>query len=413
MKIADFVVLILCFMLPTALTASPWKFERAIDVSGPNNSNTGYFHHIDSSGRRNIAVSEQIIAIAWEDDRDGTPRIYLAHKKAADGLFNHETRLSGGGEAYEPSLVAISGGRFVIAWEEDGYIHARMASLEGTPVLGPIVKVDSNPSSQVNLTTQGDRAYAVWSQRRGRFGRIHATVLRPNEKGVLEIGMACPVDAIPPTDEQLYPAAVIIDGRLLVTWEDRRPKHTIIMAAVGHPDDPCRFSAAKRISEKPEIRGLPYGSGHGVSRVALGHYGHRGVFAAWEDKRDFRDGYDIWGAPFLSAESRFGSNVKLQDDFGELAKQRHAALSGHRDGTLVAAWDDEREGNTDVVLSWQDDGVWSDDWLLPVASGEGHQSNPSIMLDTRGDLHIIWIERQDIGATTRLKYARGRRHIDK
>ncbi|MES9968404.1 MAG: hypothetical protein ABW092_00105 [Candidatus Thiodiazotropha sp.] len=382
-------------------------FERAIDVSGNANTSSNYFHHLDSSGRRNIAVSDETIAIAWEDDRDGIPRIYLAYKQNNQAHFNHQLQVSGEGDAYEPSLIALSGSRFVIAWEELGRINARMATVDGKLRLGPIAGLDHAPSAQVNLSVDDDRIVAVWSQRSGRFGRIRMSRLVPGDKGKLEPVNGCAVDRVPPTDEQLYPSATISDSRVIVTWEDRRPKHTIIMAAIEQRKNTCSFSEPFRISEKPEGPNLPYGSGHGVSRVALERFGEQGAFAVWADKRDFRDGYDIWGAPFLPTDNGFGNNQKVQDDFGGLAKQRHASITSHTDGALVVAWDDEREGNSDVVLSWYEDGEWSDDWILPVASGEGQQSNPSIMLDSRGNLHIAWIERQLTGGATRIKYAFG------
>ncbi|MEW8505351.1 MAG: hypothetical protein AB2598_01495 [Candidatus Thiodiazotropha sp.] len=411
MTITKLAMATLLWFIPSAiLTAAPWEFDTPVEVSAVTGDENTYFHHLDSSGRRNIAVSGRSLAIAWEDDRSGTPHIYLGHKLMTDSGFNREIRISGDGEAYEPSLVALGDGRFALAWEEDGHIHARLVAIDDEVLLGAVKRVDSGPSTQVSLTRDGERVIAVWSQRSGRYSRIRATQLRIDlNKMTLEPDAGCPVDAVPPTDEQFYPTAVIIDDRLLVVWEDRRPKHTIIMAAYEHKEDACAFSDPLRISEKPEGRNLPYGTGHGVSRVVLGRYGDQGAFAVWADKRNFRDGYDIWGARFGSPAQLFGNNEMVQDDFGGLAKQRHATVSGHRDGSLVVAWDDEREGDTDIVLSWHEDGEWSEDWLLPVASGEGQQGSPSIVLDAQGDLHISWIEREQIGSATRLKYAFGRK----
>ncbi|MBV2095691.1 MAG: hypothetical protein AB2719_09065 [Candidatus Thiodiazotropha sp.] len=400
---------ILLWLLPSAmLIAAPWEFDKAIDVSGFAGGDGNFFHHLDSSGRRNIAVSGRHLAIAWEDDRSGTPRIYLGHKPATEAGFGRETRISGDGEAYEPSLAALGDGRFAVAWEEDGHIRLRLVAIGESPVLGPVETIDSGPSTQVSLTADGEKVIAVWSRRSGRYGRIQAARLRVDDDMRLEPVIGCAVDAAPPADEQLYPTAVLINNHLLVIWEDRRPKHTIIMAAIESKGQACRFSDPQRISEKPEGRNLPYGSGHGVSRAAVGRFGDQGVFAVWADKRNFRDGYDIWGARFIPSENRFGSNEKVQDDFGGLAKQRHATIAGHGDGSLIVAWDDEREGDTDIVMSWYQAGEWSEDWLLPVASGEGQQSSPSILLDPRGDLHICWVERAQTGGATQLKYAFGR-----
>ncbi|MCU7846790.1 MAG: hypothetical protein KZQ89_02080 [Candidatus Thiodiazotropha sp. (ex Lucinoma kastoroae)] len=407
-------ITVLLWLTPASLLlAEPWQFEHAVNVTHAKSSTThNIFHHLDSSGRRNIATSTQGVAVTWEDDRDDTPRIYLAFKPDNEDSFKYEVKISGEGEAFEPSLVALANNRFVVAWEENSRIFARMVEFNRELRLGPTSKLNKGTAAQVSLTQHKDSLFALWSERMGRYGQIRSQRLSVNTDGVLEPGTSCPADTVPPTDEQLYPSAVVTDNRLVVAWEDRRPKHTIIMAAAELRGEPCHFSEPIRISDKPESRNLPYGAGHGVSRVALGRFGSEGVFAAWADKRDFRDGYDIWGADFSLSKGEFGTNEKVQDDFGGLSKQRHATVGGHAKGMLVVAWDDEREGNADIMLSWRENGEWSEDWSLPVASGLGQQSNPSIVLDSEGNLHIAWVERNAIGATTRLKYAFGKLQAD-
>ncbi|MEZ5588324.1 MAG: hypothetical protein R3E46_14730 [Sedimenticolaceae bacterium] len=76
-------------------------------------------------------------------------------------------------------------------------------------------------------------------------------------------------------------------------------------------------------------------------------------------------------------QAGFEQNEIVQDSFGGLSKQHHAAVAGHDTGTLLVAWDDEREGNVDVMLSWYEAGGWSDDWpTLPGASGPGLRAIP-------------------------------------
>ncbi|MCU7932873.1 MAG: hypothetical protein KZQ90_18925 [Candidatus Thiodiazotropha sp. (ex Codakia rugifera)] len=406
--------IVLLWLVPASiLHAAPWQFEHAVNVAGVESSTTHkIFHHLDSSGRRNIAASTLGVAVAWEDDRDVTPRIYLAFKPNTEDSFKYAVQISGEGEAYEPSLVALANNRFVVAWEENSQIFSRMVEFKGELRLGPTSQLNKGTAAHVSLVQHMGHLFALWSERTGRYGQIRSQRLSVNTNGTLEPGINCPIDKVPPTDEQLYPTGVITDNRLVVAWEDRRPKHTIIMAATELQGGHCRYSEPIRISEKPESRNLPYGTGHGVSRVALGRFGSDGVFAAWADKRDFRDGYDIWGANFSLSQGGFGTNEKVQDDFGGLSKQRHATVGGHAKGMLVVAWDDEREGNADIMLSWRENGEWSEDWPLPVASDAGQQSNPSIALDSEGNLHIAWVERNAIGATTRLKYAFGKLHTD-
>ncbi len=398
------VVVLACLPLSLAV-AEPWSFSQTIDVAAALPGKI--FHHLDSSGRRNIAAAEAGVAVAWEDDRDGAPRIYLAYKGYAEERFTRELQVSGTEEAYEPSLIALSGERFAIAWEEADAVWLRLIEIADEPRLGPPLKISHRQGAQANITHDDDQVIVLWSEREERYGRIRAQYLRV--KGVSVSAAAdCPVDAAAPSDEQLYPSAAVMQGRLVVAWEDRRPKHTIIMAAAEVKPGACQFSEPTRISEKPKGRNLPYGTGHGVSRVAMDSVGDKTLFAAWADKRDFRNGYDIWGSHYRSDADGFGANERVQDDFGGLAKQRHAAVAGHRGGALVVAWDDEREGNTDLMLSWYEEDGWSDDWPLPVASGAAQQSNPTIVLDPQGNLHAAWIERDAVGGVTRLKYGFGK-----
>jgi hypothetical protein len=283
----------------------------------------------------------------------------------------------------------------------------RLVGIGKQRTLGQLYRLSVKRGAQANLTAVGNELAAVWSEREQRFGRIYALRLIP-EGLVLRAGDGCPVDAVPPVDEQLYPTALLLQGRLVVAWEDRRPKHTIIMAAIEEQPASCHFSPPARISEKRTGRNLPYGAGHGVSRVATHSVGERSVFAAWADKRNFRNGYDIWGAFYHLGDAGFGKNEWVQDDFGGLSKQRHASVAGNAHGLLAVAWDDEREGNADLMLSWHEAEGWSDDWPLPDASGPGWQGNPSIVFDDAGNLHAAWIERDKLGGATRLKYAFGR-----
>jgi hypothetical protein len=382
--------------------AQPWEFSQALDVS--QTSGPGIFHHLESSGRRNLAVSGATVAVAWEDDHDGTPRIYLARKDIDGHEFGTAVRISGNGEAFEPSLSAMQDDRFVVAWEEDGRIHARIIAGERP---GPIIRVNDSEAAQANVSIRGNHVYMLRSQRDGRFSRIRLHVLRIDGGHELVSELDCAVDPAPLEDEQLYPASAVADDELIAAWEDRRPGHTIIMASVAKLDDVCAFRSPVRISERRAGSKSTYGKGHGVSRVALGGFGGSRGSAVWADKRDYWQGYDIYAASYLG-DGRFGPNSKAQDEFGDFARQWHAAIAGNADGRLVVIWDDEREGNSDVMLSWNEDGTWSEDLPLPGASDEGQQSHPSIVMDADGNLHTAWVERTDRNGPTRLRYQFGR-----
>lgn len=402
MRPVRYFLLLFALLGPSFVAAAEsWQFSAPITVSDRREK---LFHHLESSGRRNIAVSGDSVAVAWEDDRDGTPRIYLARKSIMEQDFTQAFRLSGEGEAYEPSLTAMGGGIFAVAWEEDGRVRLRQVSTEG---LGPPVSLPTKASVQPSVLYADGELLLVAAERDGRFPRIRFHRFNVEGERLLRRG-GCAVDEAPPQDEQLYPTLVLQQGVTVVAWEDRRPGHTIIMGSESVPGSVCRFTSPKRISLRPGSKQkMPYGRGHGVARVAMTAYG-KAILATWADKRDFREGYDIYAAHW-QMEQGFGANERVQDAFGGVARQWHASVAGDGEGRLVVAWDDERDGDSNIMYSEYDGNEWSEDLTLPGADGPGEQAHPSITLDDEGNLHAVWVEREIVGGTTRLRYVFGRR----
>lgn len=388
------------------LLAQPWKFSRTINVTAP--AEEGVFHHLESSGRQNIAVSGDVVGVVWEDNRDGTPRIYLATKPLDSNAFSPGIQISASGEAYEPSIISLGDRRFVIAWEEAEQVSSRIV----TPgKMGPTVQLGDKASGQVNLANLGNRILLVHREQRQRFGQIVLHELAIENQLHLSLVKRCPVDPGPLKNDQLYPVIAVLNERANVAWEDRRPGHTVIMHSQNEPGDLCRFSPPIRISEQPPGPGAEFGSGHGVARVTLASYGKSELYAAWADKRDFQEGYDIYGAN-KKGDNAFGANVRIQDDFGANYRQWHATASGHQHGQLIVAWTDERDGSKDVWYSWLEDGEWSDDSAFPGASGKGVQYHPSITLDSSGDLHVAWVHRETDGGPSEIRYLFGELESD-
>ena len=64
-----------------AEAASPWTFTSPESVTPT--VGTGVFHHLESAGRKNIAVSDGTVAVAWEDNRDRTSDVWMAWREGA------------------------------------------------------------------------------------------------------------------------------------------------------------------------------------------------------------------------------------------------------------------------------------------------------------------------------------------
>lgn len=373
-----------------------WTWDEAITVNtavGP-----AIFPHLESANRQGIAVSGGTVGVVWEDNRSGAPRCYLAVKPAKAKAFQREAQLSRG-ECYEPVLLALGGGRFVAAWEEDGTVRAQ-AWPGGKPV-----GLSRAAAAQVTLARGKEALYAAWAEQDGRFKRI--VVAELGLKGTaLGVKSAQPVEVATPSDEQGWPAlAVAGDGSVAVAWEDRRHRHTVPM--VSHRSDGKTFTPPARLSDI-QSGSAPggLGAGTGAMRPTLARWGEQGLVAVWLDKRDFLSGYDVYAA-FDYGTRRFGRNVKVQDSFGDNMAQWHALVVSN--GTrLVALWDDARDGTPDVWLSEWEGEAFGEDIAVPAAYGPGEQTDPVATLDADGALHVAWLDR-DEKTGTRVRYARATR----
>ncbi len=399
-------VFFFCLFLPATTYAQFWSFGTPVDVTD------GYadkvYHHLESAGRRNIAVSSRTVAIVWEDNRNGNPSVYLSLKNKNETDFSTELKISGSGEAYEPGIAALTGNRFAVSWEEDGKVFIRVINAQQlkSPKLATIIQLPSKEAMQSGLTARGDQLFVTFSERTGRYSHIRLIQLKIDPEENLSLLTDCIVDPAPVKDDQLYPTAVVTDKQIMIAWEDRRMGHTIIMGSLSQSGEFCQFSAPLRISKRRGERKLPYGKGHGVSRVALGQYGKSDFLAAWADKRNFRDGYDIYASVYDKI-GLWEANSSVQDEFGGVARQWHTTVAGHLNGRLVVAWSDEREDSSDIFYSWFENGEWSEDMPVPGASGIGEETHPSITFDADGNLHIAWVVRKEVGGTTRLRYMSG------
>ncbi|MDZ7803529.1 hypothetical protein [Thiohalophilus sp.] len=404
-RLASSVLLLAAYALATPTVAQPWAFDPPVAVTGVQGE--GIFHHLESSGRRNIAVAGDTVAVSWEDNRNEAPAIYLARKSLADDAFSPAVRISGKDDAYEPSLTALDGERFAIAWEEAGRVRLRLGDGQQ---LGPVLTLDAPRAGQASLTAGDDGlllAYAA-TDPNSRHRRIYLQQFETDGL-TLHADTACGVDPEPLKQAQLYPSVSQLPDRTVVAWEDRRHGHTIIMAAENHQPGRCRFDKPQRISEPLPGPRPPYGEGHGVTRVAMDAYGKQQLLAAWADKRNFREGYDIYASHYpAEGDALFGPNQKVQDPFGGIAQQWHPSVAGNPAGQLVVAWDDGRDDQTNILLSWYSDGQWSDDLSVPGASGSAIQNHPSVTLDDEGHLHLAWVEREFVGGPTRLRYLFGK-----
>jgi len=373
--------------------ARGWTFSPVIDVM---TLAQGYVH-LESSGNRSIAVAGQTLAVAWEDNHSGQPRIYVAFKALNGGRFGKPLRISAAGPGYEPAITGLGDGRFVVVWEAGSRIWSRIISPTHQ---GSSAAVTSSTARQATLSLAGDGSlWLAWSQKAGQHFRILAAraAVRNNR---LQVRKAQPVDPAPPTQDQQYPSIAFSHDGTSIAWEDRRYGHTRIFSAYAAKG--AGFSRLQQLNTLPPPRSGVFGKGTGAMRVVLAGDGAQTVIASWLDKRNFAEGYDVYSAFSHDGGRHFGKNRKVEDMLGANQPQWHAVSAMDRAGHAVVAWDDQRDGSPDIWFSEYSASGWSDNDSPGAANGEGAQSHPGMVFDSLGRLHLVYIDRQP--DATRLRY---------
>jgi hypothetical protein len=356
----------------------------------------GAYHHLDASGRQSLALAGGQVALVWEDSRGGAPRCYLGLKGVAATAFREYPL--GRGECFDPAVAALDGERFLLAWEDESGINTAIAS-----AAGPGASVNLGAGTHPSVAAHpAPGAHVAWNAPAGRWQRVWRTSLSVAGE---QLRAAAPqaADTLLPADDQSFPALVAAEQGVLLAWEDRRHGHTVIYAS--RSGDGRAWSAPLRLSGNPTGKAQGnLGRGTGAMRPAVARFGAR-FAAAWLDKRDFLSGYDVYAA--LSEGAGFAKDNKAQDSFGDAIAQWHVAVAGNRRGDLVIAWDDDRDGSSDIWLTRLTPAGYSENFTLPEASGPARQTDPAIALDEAGNLHLAWIERapgSDSSGPTRLRY---------
>lgn len=377
-----------CLLLCIPTLAFAWTYSPVISVSELRQAHT--FAHLESSGNRSIAISKNQIAIAWEDNHSGKPEVYVAIKELNATQFNKALRVSDSTPAYEPALAGIGDGRFLVVWEANDHVWARIVSLRQS---GNAQQLTSNAARQATVSTdEAGQVWLAWAEKNS--GHYQIMVTRAKLQGnQLKLADVKPVDPAPPTQDQLYPSIASGSIGTSIGWEDRRFGHTRLYTAFAPSG--MWFGSMRQLNHLNKKQSTQFGSGTGAMRVVLASDNAQRVVACWLDKRDFNEGYDVYAAVGIDGGKRFSGNEKVEDMLGANQPQWHAVSAMDSQGHVVVAWDDQRDGNPDVWLSWRKGDGWSDNDSPHGANGKGEQSHPAMVFDSTGRLHLAYLDRGD------------------
>lgn len=383
------------------LATERWKFDTRIAVTGTPTK--GIFHHLEGSGRKHIAVSAQTVAVTWEDNRTGEPQVFIAVKGLSETHFSEARQVSGGIEAYEPAIAKLPDDRFVLVWEQDRSVLARVFSSNG---FSKSLRLSTHPAGNPAVATLGRKIFSVWRERNEDEWHLRLARLEFTREDRLRLESIASVEQEGLATRVLFPSLAVNSAGLCIAWEDRRAGHTRLLFA--HSTDQGKtFSKPRHLNEFYSGRNQ-YDQGSGVTRVSLAAFASDEILAAWMDKRRGAHGYGIFAALGVEGGAEFWPNERVHNEDSDRLPHNNPAVAGNPAGEFAVAWDDFRLGDSDVWISgYNDDEEWSLDHSPVIASGQGEQSHPSITFDESGGLHLLWVERSDLDAPSRLYYSLG------
>lgn len=183
-------------------------------------------HHPASSDYPSLEVSNGVVHVVWQDNRDGNTEIY--HRSSADGgaTWSEARNLSrNSADSRYPAIVS-SGDAIDVVWEDTRYGASEILlarSTDGGISWSAPVRLTNAPGASAfpSLSTGGGTVFLVWQDARG--GRNEIYLKRSTDHG------STWSDAVRVTHGSVSSEtpSLVDDGRIIhLTWVDRRDDHT-------------------------------------------------------------------------------------------------------------------------------------------------------------------------------------------
>jgi hypothetical protein len=293
--------------------------------------------------------------LAWDDRRNGLTGDIFAQFLNPDGTplrGNFRVNDDGVGEAnqYEPEVSGDDSGRFVVAWMdgrgqggEDWNVFCQRFDAQGD-TLGVNIQVTTDNliqwSPSVACSRTG-RFLVTFDDQRNTDWDVYAQAY--DERGS-PIGANFRVSDNAGTSDQFgSTVACNAAGEYLVAWADRRNGNDDVFAR-RFDSDGSPLGASFRVND--DAGSQPQGSPTVAARP------DNGFWVAWSDSRAGDN--DIYCQRLQRNGSPVGANFRINDDTAS-SLQRVSSIGMERSGGICVAWEDERNGSTDIYRALLDE----------------------------------------------------------
>lgn len=331
----------------------------------PGHAQTGTL----SAGQRGLAIGTAGMAVAvWSDTREGKSNIYLAKSHDGGRTFGSNVRVND-----VPGAAGLFGA--TVALDRQNRAH--------------VVWFDNQDGDY-------DIYYAGESDRGdGLTPAIRINDDKDNPVGADAFGDDEPAASAGPAFQTLPSLAVDRNGAVYIAWQDYRRNQADIYFAASR-DGGKTFSRNLRVNDDIGRAGQLYPSLAVDARGTL--------YLAWHDFR--RGNQDIYFSRSADGGHTFGRNVRVNDD-PETAGQFNPSLAVDAQGTVYLAWHDLREGQADIYFSASRDGgeTFGPNRRLNDDRGETYQFHPSLGVGSKGTVAVAWEDYRNGQADIYLTYS--------
>ena len=235
----------------------------------------------------------------------------------------------------------------------------------------PLESSDFSPHPAVAVGP-GAEIHLAWADRTS--GEWDVYYAHSTDGGASFTGLV-PVDATATGAARSHPAlAVSLDGRVHVSWEDRRNGDWNVFYA--YSDDRAAFSPPARVNDEVRADQL---------RPALA-VASDGVYVVWQDGRS--GDWDIYAARSMG-DASFGASTQLNVE--TRGAQVDPAIGADSAGRVTVVWADEKSGKWDIYYARSKGGGFG----RGQAVGSGLMQNlanelPTVAVGPDDRIHIAW-----------------------
>jgi hypothetical protein len=355
-------------------------------VTVRHTGDTSVYLQMASSGRKNIAASNEKAGVVWEEVRNGKATVFAAFKRAGEPQFATPIALSKG-DAFSP-VIAHCGNRFYLSWIEDGAV--RVALMEGDRA-GDDHQLEHTNVNELSIGCGNASALVAYSAVEGNNTAVYATRISAGNNH-LQAEASVPVAPVEKYRFQTNPGAAFSKGRIVITWHDRSGGTNLLYATSGE--------TLQELSEPVQINELikkshEWGSGSSAVRNSISNGPKDRLVAIWLDKRASRSGYKVYSAFSYNGGLAWTDNYKVSDEWGDIVPAWTPTIAFDGKKNLTVLWMDKREEENAFWVSQLAGLSWSDDRNFHSDATKPH--SPATAYSPDGRFHVAWIQQGEEG----------------